>query len=120
MINHFALTSLSLETSQPSLSPLTAINIHLGRIKKILQYAVSFLLLPFASEAQSTLSGVVKDEKDKSALAFVSLALKTAHDSVFVSGTITDGTGRFSLMQIPAGDYVLDSPTLVIKRIPKI
>jgi len=80
-------------------------------IRRILHYAVlGYFIFPAVAEAQSAkvaLSGIIKDQKDQATLAFVSLSLKTAQDSVFVSGTITDETGQFSLVQVPAGDYLL-------------
>ena len=85
----------------------------INSIGRIPLYAVLILFLfPSVAEAQLakvTLSGIIRGQQDKAPLAFVSLALKTVRDSVFVSGTITDETGRFSLVQVPPGDYVLTS-----------
>lgn len=60
-----------------------------------------------AQSPKVTVSGVLKDEKTKAALAFVNVTLKTAKDSVFVAGTITGENGRFSLTDISSGSYVL-------------
>ncbi len=85
-------------------------------ILRMLLYAVLILFFsPPVAEAQSakvTLSGTIKGQKDKAALAFVTLTLQTAQDSAFVSGTITDETGQFSLVQVPSGDYMLTTSYL--------
>ncbi len=108
-MSHLALTYRSWPADHPRISR-SVINLYFLQIRRVLQWIGSFLLLPFLSEAQSfstTLSGNVKDQKDKTALAFVSLSLKTLADSVFVGGTITNENGAFSLAQVPAGEYIL-------------
>lgn len=59
------------------------------------------------SQGHVTLSGLVRDKKDQSVLPFVRVVLKTETDSVFVTGTITDETGRFSISNMAPGNYVL-------------
>ncbi len=60
------------------------------------------------SQIKVTLSGTIKDSKAKSPLAYVSITLKQASDSSFISGTITNEAGLFSLSNISAGNYILD------------
>ncbi|NCU04893.1 MAG: TonB-dependent receptor [Chitinophagaceae bacterium] len=67
-----------------------------------------FLALFVLPQAQTTVSGIVKAQKSKSALAFVNVLLKAEKDSAFVSGTVTNEEGRFSLTKIKAGNYYLE------------
>lgn len=75
-----------------------------------------FLLLWFLlssngvwAQSQSvTLSGIVKDKKSQTALPFVNVVLKTEKDSVFVTGTVTDTEGRFSLTGLAPKAYTLE------------
>ncbi len=55
-----------------------------------------------------TVSGNVKDKKTKAILPFVNVVLKTDNDSTFVSGTVTNEEGRFSLTKIKSGNYYLE------------
>lgn len=60
-----------------------------------------------AQNQKTTLSALVKDAKTQAALPFVNIALKTAKDSTFITGTITREDGRFSLPDIRPGNYLL-------------
>jgi len=62
----------------------------------------------FAQTSFITLSGVIKDKKDKTVLPFVNVVLKTEKDSIFVSGTITNDEGRFTLTNILPDNYYLE------------
>lgn len=64
--------------------------------------------LAFSQVASVTLSGMVKDRISKTPLPYVSVVVKTEQDSVFVTGTISNDEGRFSLTGIKPGNYVLD------------
>lgn len=84
-------------------------------IKKILKTRLLILALyflsidsSFAQTSSVTLSGMVKDQSDKSALPFVNVVLKAEKDSTFVSGVITDDEGRFTLSDIKPGHYILE------------
>jgi len=55
-----------------------------------------------------TISGVVKSKADKSALPYVNVVVKTEKDSAFVSGTVTNDEGRFSIANIKPGNYRLE------------
>ena len=62
------------------------------------------------SQAQSpavTLSGIVKGKADKAALPFVNIVLKTGGDSAFITGTVSNEKGRFTLSNIKSGNYIL-------------
>lgn len=60
-------------------------------------------------EAQTkvTLSGIVKESKSGNGLPFVNIVLKNSGDSSFVTGTISNETGRFSFADIKSGEYIL-------------
>lgn len=49
---------------------------------------------------------MVRNGRDKVPLEFANVVLQTA-DSVFITGTTTDGKGRFMLDKVKAGDYLL-------------
>jgi outer membrane receptor protein involved in Fe transport len=66
-----------------------------------------FIGMASAQNAQITLSGIVKDSKTKTALPFVNIVLKTPKDSIFVSGTVSDDEGRFTLPNIKNSSYIL-------------
>ena len=58
------------------------------------------------AQQKATVSGLIKDAKDKQALAFVNVIVLKETDSSFVSGTITADDGRFSLPDISTGNYL--------------
>ena len=75
-----------------------------------------FITLAFAailsrhSSAQNTgvsLSGFIQNKSDKTAIPFVNIVLQTEKDSVFVTGTVSNEEGIFTLSNIQAGNYVL-------------
>ena len=61
------------------------------------------------AQAQSvTVSGIIKDNRDKAGLPFVNVVLKAEKDSVFITGTVTNDEGRFILTSIKPGNYYLE------------
>ena len=52
------------------------------------------------------IKGMVRNGRAKVPLEFANVVLQTA-DSVFITGTTTDGKGRFMLDKVKAGDYLL-------------
>ena len=79
-------------------------------MKKSIAFLATLLLIGMASaqNPQVTLSGLIKDSKTKAALPFVNIVLKTPQDSAFVSGTVSDEEGRFTLPNIKSSTYVLE------------
>jgi outer membrane receptor protein involved in Fe transport len=61
----------------------------------------------FSQVTKVTLSGIVKEAKDKSALPYVNITLKAVKDSAFIAGTISGEDGRFTLADIANGNYIL-------------
>ncbi|MCH7414938.1 TonB-dependent receptor [Belliella sp. R4-6] len=53
-------------------------------------------------------SGMIKDEKDKSPLAYVNIIVLSSADSSFISGTVSSDEGRFSLPAIKSGKYIIN------------
>lgn len=70
-------------------------------------FVLSFSAL-FAQVSAVTISGMIKDKTTKSALLYVNVVLKSANDSTFVTGTVTDEEGRFTLTSIKPGNYFLE------------
>lgn len=56
-----------------------------------------------------SLSGMVKSKENKTALPFVNIVLLKQKDSSFVAGTASNEEGRFTLSNITAGSYVLQT-----------
>ena len=78
-----------------------------GRL--IVSFSIFFLVsvVSFAQTTTATLSGLIKGKADKTALSFVNIVLKTMKDSSFITGTVTNEAGRFSLAGIKTGNYIL-------------
>jgi len=55
-----------------------------------------------------TVSGITKASTDKKILPFVNIVLKKERDSSFVTGTVSNEEGRFSLSNIKPGNYVME------------
>lgn len=77
----------------------------------------AFLLLACAIPAAAqhtkvTLSGAVRDGKDKAPLAYVNVVLLRAADSSFMAGTVTGDDGRFTIADAPGGTYLLKASFL--------
>lgn len=80
-------------------------------MRKKIWLTIAFKLLLFSiSKAQTgvTVSGIIKEKSTKTILPFVNVVLKTESDSSFVSGTVTNEAGRFTLTKIKSGNYYLE------------
>jgi outer membrane receptor protein involved in Fe transport len=74
-------------------------------------FIIIFQCLVFSiTKAQTnvTLSGIVKDKNSKANLPYVNVVLKTEKDSSFISGTVSNEEGRFSISKIKSGNYYLE------------
>ena len=78
--------------------------IKISLIFSLLIFTVSMLQ---AQTSAVTVSGMIKGKADKTALPFVNIVLKTEKDSAFVTGTVSNDEGRFTLTNIKPGNYVL-------------
>ena len=82
-------------------------------------YLILFVLFPIFTEAQTnvtiTASGVVKDKKQL-AIPYANVILKTQKDSSFVTGTITNDEGRFTLSGLKSGSYVMETSVVGYKK----
>ena len=78
--------------------------------QKIILTLFTQLFIFSISYAQTnvTVSGTIKDKNTKSVLPFVNVVLKAEKDSSFVSGTVTNEEGRFSLSKVKSGNYFLE------------
>lgn len=67
--------------------------------------------LPNVVNAQQTavsVSGLIKDKTSGNVLTYANIGLKKVKDSVFVTGTVTDEEGRFTLLNIKPDNYLLE------------
>ncbi len=82
-------------------------------------FLTTFVYAQSVSESSKsiTLSGVVKDKSSKANLPFVNVVLKTEKDSSFVSGTVTNEEGRFSITKIKSGNYYFEVSYIGYKTI---
>lgn len=78
--------------------------------KKVLYFLILQLSFFSITNAQTsvTVSGIIKDKNSKAVLPFVNVLLKTEKDNSFISGTVTNEEGRFSLSKIKSGNYYLE------------
>lgn len=65
--------------------------------------------LAFSQVASVTVSGMIKDKTAKAAIPFVSMVVKAERDSAFITGTISNEEGRFTISGIRPGNYVLEA-----------
>jgi outer membrane receptor protein involved in Fe transport len=61
-----------------------------------------------AQESSVSVSGTVKDKISQESLPFVNVVLKQSADSSFVTGTITNDKGLFTISEASPGDYLLE------------
>ena len=66
-----------------------------------------------------TLSGQVSSTAGGQALPFVNIVLKTEKDSAFVTGTITNELGRFTLPDVASGHYRIECVSLGYQPVQK-
>lgn len=59
------------------------------------------------AQTGATISGQVKERKTQAVIPYANVVLSTAADSTFITGTITDEEGRFSLPSVQKGSYNL-------------
>jgi len=62
----------------------------------------------FAQTKVISVSGTIKDKAAKTVLPFVNVVLKTEKDTVFVTGTVSNEEGRFTLSNVKPDNYFLE------------
>ena len=77
-------------------------------IKLFITLILILLVLVTSAQTSVTISGIVKEKTKKTSIPFANIILVTEKDSVFVSGTVSDENGRFSLSNIKSGNYLLE------------
>ncbi len=73
--------------------------------------AILALFDPSVASAQTpgvTISGAVSEQTTKTVMPYVNVILKTERDSAFVTGTVTDEAGRYTLAGVKLGSYFLE------------
>lgn len=62
----------------------------------------------FSQNKGVTISGLIKDKANKSALSYVNVVLKTEKDNAFVTGTVSNEEGRFTLSNVKPNNYYFE------------
>lgn len=62
-----------------------------------------------AQKSSISVSGIIKSEVSAKTLPFVSVVLKETTDSTFVSGTISNENGFFTISEVKPGDYIIEA-----------
>lgn len=80
------------------------------KLRITLLICIISLLSPFGLMAQETniiLSGTIKNKESEKTLSFANVVISNSIDSSFVSGTISDEKGVFSLPEVIPGNYFI-------------
>jgi len=79
------------------------------RTKYLLTLIIQLFLFTISNAQKTvTISGIIKDKNSKVVLPFAHVVLKSEKDSTFVSGTVTNEEGRFSISKVNTGDYFFE------------
>lgn len=76
---------------------------------------LSFLFFPIglmAQKASVNISGSIEDKLTGKALPFVNVVVKRIADSSFVSGTISNDNGMFTIADVAPGEYFIEATFL--------
>lgn len=74
----------------------------------IVIFVILWATTSFGQSNSVTISGLIKDKADKTALSYVNVVLKTEKDSAFVTGTVSNEEGRFTLVDIKPNNYYVE------------
>ncbi|HYF31269.1 MAG TPA: outer membrane beta-barrel family protein [Chitinophagaceae bacterium] len=69
--------------------------------------ALQCVQITYGQNGTATISGLVKNSANKSAIAYANVVVLHEKDSAFVTGTVTGEDGRFTLSNIKPGNYVV-------------
>ena len=78
---------------------------------KLISILILFIFLSATAFGQNkgvTISGLIKDKANKSPLSYVNVVLKTEKDSAFVTGTVSNEEGRFTLSYVKPNNYYFE------------
>ncbi len=78
------------------------------KLTPILFFINLFFTNSFAQNNTVSISGLIKNKSDKTVLSYVNVVLKNEKDSVFITGTVSNEEGRFTLSNIKPGNYFLE------------
>ena len=79
----------------------------------VFQFLIAFSLSNVLGQHNSVIvSGIIKDHAATTTLPFANVILKSEADSVFVTGSISDEAGRFTLSNVKPGSYFLEASYL--------
>jgi outer membrane receptor protein involved in Fe transport len=60
------------------------------------------------SQIKVAISGIVKDNETHAVIPYANVILKTESNDAFVTGTATNEEGRFTIENVPSGNYILE------------
>lgn len=80
-------------------------------MKKYIGVFLGLVLLPLISFTQIavTISGSIREAKNRMVLPYVNIVLRAKSDSTFIAGTITNEQGRFTMTGVKSGSYFLEA-----------
>ena len=61
----------------------------------------------FAQQGKTNVNGTLVDKTSQQPIEFVTVVLLNKNDSTTIKGTITDKKGKFSIEEIPSGNYLI-------------
>jgi outer membrane receptor protein involved in Fe transport len=73
----------------------------------IIIFNLLFAAIIHAQSNTAAVSGIIKNAADNSLISFANIVLKAEKDSSFISGTISGDNGRFTLVDVKPGTYLL-------------
>ena len=74
----------------------------------IIAFIILSISTSFGQNKTINVSGTIKDKASKTALPFVNVILKTAKDTLFVTGTVSNEEGRYTLSNIKPNEYFME------------
>lgn len=79
-----------------------------SKITLLFLFSILSCTICFPQGNNVTVSGLVKSKAGKTVLPYVNVVLKQGDSKAFVTGTVTNEEGRFSLSNIKSGNYLLE------------
>lgn len=76
--------------------------------KFILLVVISSFSSKMFSQIEVAISGIVKQNETQAAIPYANVILKSESNNAFVTGTATNEEGRFTMENVPSGNYILE------------